>query len=72
MNEDKKIYIFSCPRETGELVETMAKHIIGGVEAIFQKGILLIGIALKANKQGHKLAIIDDNKNIIDIVEDLF
>jgi len=68
-SDDKKVYIFSCAPETGDLIASMSKHIKGGTEAIFQQGILLMGIALKANKQGHKLAIIDKDNNIVDTIE---
>jgi hypothetical protein len=69
INDNKKVYIFSCAPETGELIASMSKHIEGGTEAIFQQGILLVGLALKANKQGNKLAIVDKDNNIVDTIE---
>ena len=68
-NSNKKVYIFSCAPETAELIESMSKHIEGGIDAIFQKGIALVGLALKADKQGNKLAIIDKDNNIVDVIE---
>lgn len=70
-DKNKKVYIFSCSPETGALIESMSKHIAGGTEAIFQKGILLIGLALKAQKMGNKIAILDKDDKIIDTIEGL-
>jgi len=66
---NQKVYIFSCSPETGELIETMSKHIQGGTEAIFQKGILLMGLAIKAQKMGNRIAIVDKDDKVIDTVE---
>lgn len=67
--DNQKVYIFSCSPETGELIESMSKHVEGGAESIFQKGILLIGLALRAQKSGNKIAIVDKNNKLIDIIE---
>jgi hypothetical protein len=71
MAKNQKVYIFSCSPETGELIESMSKHVEGGTEAIFQKGILLMGVALKAQKLGNRIAIVDKDDKVIDTIEGL-
>ena len=66
---NKKVYIFACEPETGELIEAMSKHIEGGTEALFQRSILLMGIALKAQKTGSKLAIVDKDSKLIEVID---
>jgi hypothetical protein len=66
--KNQKVYIFSCSPATGELIESMSKCIEGGIEAIFQRGILLMGLALKAQKMGNKIAILDKDDKILDII----
>lgn len=71
MSKDKKVYIFTCLPEIAELIGNIAKHVDGGEEAVFRKGVMLVGLMIRAAKTGCKLAIIDDKHNIKEIIENI-
>lgn len=66
MNE--KVYIFSCSEQESKLIETLATY-IDGVDSLFRKGIILMGVLLKARKSGNRLAIINEDNKILDIID---
>lgn len=66
---NEKMYIFKCLPDLEKLIDSLSAHVEGGVETLFQKSLVLMGIAIKAKKLGHKLAIIDENKNVLDVIE---
>jgi hypothetical protein len=67
--DDKKVYIFTCTPEFGELIESVSKHIEGGTEVLFQKSLVLMSLAIKINKSGNKLAILDSSGKVMETIE---
>ncbi len=65
----KKVYIFEAPEEAAELLESMSKHVEGGIETSIINGLILFGLFLQSSKNNCKLAIIDENDNIIKKIE---
>lgn len=66
---NEKFYVFKCSPALEELITYLSKHIPGGEETLFHKCLVLMGVAMKAVKNGHKLAIVDENKNVLDTIE---
>jgi hypothetical protein len=64
-----KVYIFKCTPELDELIGFLAQHIKGGNEELFQKSLILMGIAIKSKLTNKKLAILDENDNVVDTVD---
>jgi len=69
MADNEKVYIFKCSAEIGALIETLAEHIEGGAEVLLQKSLILMGIAMRAKKLEHRLAITDKDDKILDHIE---
>jgi len=67
--KNERVYVFSCSHEMGELVQSLSEHLEGGNETLFQKCLVLMGVAMKAKKLGHRLAITDKDDKILDHIE---
>jgi len=66
--KNERVYVFSCSHEMGELVQSLSENIEGGNEKLFQKCLILMGVAMRAKQLGHRLAITKDHK-ILDYIE---
>lgn len=69
MKEKETVYIFKCTPELDELIGFLAKHIEGGNEELFQKSLVLMGLAIKTKLTNKKLAILDEDNKIIDTID---
>jgi hypothetical protein len=65
---NEKVYIFTCSHQESDLIEAVSKHLDGGINSLFRKGIILMSVVLRAMKNNQRLAIIDENNKILDIV----
>lgn len=67
-NDNQKVYVFTCSPEIGELIDSMSKHVEGGEETLFQKSLILMGVAIKAKISEHKLVLMNKENEILDTI----
>ena len=66
---NETIYVFKCSPEIEKLIKSLAERIDGGAEALLQKSLVLMGVAMRAKELGHKLVITDKDNKYLDSID---